>query len=63
MNISSIRSFHQLYIFQRILFNIVTTWVFSISFFDSGTIAGGSFNQLLQGRHYFHFMSLHKKTF
>ena len=55
--------FHQLRVFQRILYKRYSCLGFQDWFVDAGTIAAGSVNQAFEGRHYFRSMRLHKEAF
>ena len=55
--------FHQLRVFQKLLFKRHHCKGYRDWFVDAGIIAGGSTNQAIEGRHYFRSMRLHKEGF
>ena len=54
-------SFHQMRVFQRVLFKRYNCLGLQDWFVDSGTIAAGSVSQALEGRHYYRSIPLHKE--
>ena len=55
--------FHQLRVFQKILYKRHTIIGYKDWFVDAGTIAQGSSSQLFEGSHYFRSMRIHKEAF
>ena len=55
--------FHEMRVFQRVLFKRYNCLGLQDWFVDSGTIAGGSVSQASEGRHYYRSISLYKEGF
>ena len=55
--------FHQMCVFQRVLFKRYNCLDLQDWFADSGTIAAGSVSQAFEGRYYYRSIRLHKEGF